>query len=77
MYTSRTMRSGFDSAIFFNAAEPLLTVMTSYPASLRMRRPMFWAVTLSSASRILRAKRCPFEQSEDRPKVTCPGVLSQ
>src|SRR5271155_176420 len=50
-------RSGFSSAIFLSAAEPLLTAITSYPASARILRPMFWAVTLSSASSIFLAKK--------------------
>src|SRR5579884_2246657 len=47
------MMSGFCSAIFFTAAAPLLTATTSYPASERIFLPMFWAVMLSSANRIL------------------------
>src|SRR5712671_2068901 len=45
-------RSGLCSAIFLSAAEPLLTATTSYPASVRIFVPMFWAVMLSSANKI-------------------------
>src|SRR5215467_12152700 len=72
MYTSRTITSGRCSPIFLRAAEPLLTVITSYPASVRIFRPMFWAVTLSSASRIFRAKGYSFAESRDNAKVPCP-----
>jgi len=36
----------------------------SYPASARIFRPMFWAVTLSSASRIFRVNRRPSTQKK-------------
>src|SRR5271167_3120 len=66
-------RSGLSSPIFFSAAEPLLTAITSYPASARILRPMFWAVTLSSASSIFLAKEIPLMRG-DIAKVTCPSA---
>src|SRR5450631_3771648 len=68
------MRSGLISVIRLRAADPLLTVTTSYPASARIFRPMFWAVTLSSASSILRAKRHPSDKRRDNAKLPCPSV---
>src|SRR5579871_2022997 len=59
MKTSRMMMSGLFSAIFLTAAAPLLTATTSYPASVRIFLPMFWAVMLSSAKRILIDTRAP------------------
>src|SRR2546429_5248640 len=60
MYTSRTTSSGLSSLIFLSAAAPLLTATTSYPASLRIFLPMFWAVMLSSANKIFKATEIPF-----------------
>src|SRR5579859_4967844 len=60
------MMSGFCSAIFFTAAAPLLTATTSYPASERIFLPMFWAVMLSSANRILSDTSNTFVQAARR-----------
>src|SRR5438094_410106 len=40
------------STSFLAATAPLLTAITSYPAVVRISLPIFWAVILSSASRI-------------------------
>src|SRR5919198_5965406 len=50
----------------FMACAPLLTAITSYPASLRIFFPMFWAVKLSSANRIF--KQFPFAGESLAPR---------
>src|SRR5882724_10865106 len=82
MKTSRMAMSGFSSAIFFNAAAPLLTAMMSYPASVRIFLPMFWAVMLSSASRIFSATEVPLILLHEKAgrrvwKLTVKWLVSQ